>query len=339
MNQLGLGYLHLNPDEKFAYDLIYQTFLNHDSSCDISKVKRNVNTVKIIQTVLGDNPSIVYFNKTLLRTMSGIFGKQMSLAGCLTKIQAIKKEEQLKKALEDAVWQIDKSAHNDREILQGITEYLQKNVLYDYDELNSISRGRSRFHNSHNAYGALINRKAVCDGFSSAYSLIAQFFGFKTMLVEGKSSYNNTGKVDHAWNIVEYENKFYHIDATWDANTYAVSKKISYSYFGLDDDEISLDHDWDYHYTPICNSNKLSYYWCNGLVAQSESQIESIIVRELRKCNTSIHLRILDSIALPMDADKYWAQLLPIMFGTAGVYRTFKYIWSKHTRCLSVFIE
>lgn len=60
--------------------------------------------------------------------------------------------------------------------------------------------GRSKHSESHNAYGALVNHKAVCDGFASVYTLIAQYFGMKCMVVDGKSSYNRAAKVEHAWN-------------------------------------------------------------------------------------------------------------------------------------------
>jgi len=264
----GLGYKFLNPEEQMAYQILYDALKQHRTSCDISRVKRGVDISKVMSTVMGDNPEIIYFNKTLLRTMSGIFVKQLSFTGCIPQSQIRKKEQQLEDAVNDAVWEIDKNAHNDKEILQGITEFLQRNVVYDYDEYASNVRrnAKAKFPDAHNAYGALVNHKAVCDGFSSAYAIIAKSFVFRCMLAEGKSSFESSGKVNHAWNIVEFENQFYHIDSTWDTNAYAVSKKYSYIYFGLDDDEILLDHDWDYQYTPICNGNKLSYYWSNGLV-------------------------------------------------------------------------
>ena len=166
------------------------------------------------------------------------------------KTQVLQHETKLQKALEDAVWEIDKKARNDKEILMGISEFLQYNVIYDKDELICNSRGKSKYPESHNAYGALVNHKAVCDGFSNAYALIAQYFGIKCMVVEGKSSYQRNTRVEHAWNIVEYEGEYFHIDATWDTNRYEVIKTYSYDYFGLDDDEISVDHEWDYHKTP-----------------------------------------------------------------------------------------
>ena len=78
----------------------------------------------IVLTVLGDNPDIIYFSKSKIRTLTSLFGKQLSFPVCMSKASAMEYESRLKKSLEEAVWEIDKKAKNDRDILQGISEYL-----------------------------------------------------------------------------------------------------------------------------------------------------------------------------------------------------------------------
>ena len=65
MNSLGLGYEQLNLDEKNAYLVLLHAVQKQQISCDISKIKRNVNLMKVLNTVLSDNPNVVYFNKGL----------------------------------------------------------------------------------------------------------------------------------------------------------------------------------------------------------------------------------------------------------------------------------
>jgi len=113
---------------------------------------------------------------------------------------------------------------------------LQENVRYDKQELIASSSGRSKNPNSHNAYGALLNGLAVCDGFSSAFNLLAQKLGFECMLATGRSNHRSAGSVEHAWNIVKVKNKCYHMDVTWDTNQYNEFKEHSYDYFALDDE-------------------------------------------------------------------------------------------------------
>lgn len=339
MSDFGLGYAYLNRDEQFAYDLFLDALTKRATACDISKVKRNVNLLRVLNTVLGDNPDIIYFNKTTIKTLGSFFGKQMSFVGCLSKRQAEQCDEQLKKALEDAVWEIDKKARDDKEILIGISEFLQQNVIYDMDELNSSYRGKCESPMSHNAYGALVNHKAVCDGFSSAYALIAQYFGMKCMLVDGRSSYNRSSKIDHSWNIVEYDNAYFHIDSTWDTNTYAAFKTYSYDYFGLDDDEIAVDHEWDISTTPKCNSNKLSYFISNGLYAYSESQIEDIILRQMKCHKNVIQLKVSPGVALAGDGQEQLEKMMMSAASRCVMTKPYKYTWQPSTRCLIMIME
>ena len=338
MNNLGLGYEQLNLDEKNAYLILLHAVQKQQISCDISKIKRNINLMKVLNTVLSDNPNIIYFNKGLLQIRERVFSKQLNFLEYLSKKQALQINQELEKKLRDAAWEIDKNARNDRDILKGISEFLQRTANYDYEELKYSMSGKSKNFLSHNAYGALVNHKAVCDGFSSAYSLLAQYFGFKCMIVNGKSSYRSNSQVEHAWNIVEYNGNFYHIDSTWDVNTYEAIKEYSYDYFGLDDDEILLDHVWDYKSTPKCSVNELSYFVANDLFAKSESQIEDIIYRQIKHKEKVIRVKISLRISLGDKPEEYIKNLIRNIMSRSGIYTSFTYVWQENTRCLTIKI-
>lgn len=339
MSELGLGRNQLNTDELRAYLLIEDALKKHATTCDVSKVPRTVDIMELLLTVLGDNPDVIYFNKTKIRTMTSLFGKQVSFVGCMSKTQALQYEKQLKKSLEDAVWEIDKGAKDDKDILIRISEYLQRNVSYDKDELRAAMLGRSKHPEAHNAYGALVNHKAVCDGFASAYALIAQYFGMKCMVVDGKSSYNRNAKVEHAWNIIEYQGQYFHIDATWDTNTYETIKVYSYDYFGLDDDEISVDHEWNYRRTPKCNSDRLSYFIANGLYAYSEAQVEELLCKKMKQREDVIRIKISLGISLPGDGIKFLEGKMMSAASRVGLTCAFNYTWQENNRCLIVILD
>lgn len=339
MNEYGLGYVQLNKDERQAYLLLEDAMKRYATSCDVSSVKRNVNLMKVMTTVLGDHPGIIYFNKTMIRTIAGSFGKQLNFIGCINRRQAEKYEEELKNTLEDAVWEIDKRAKNDMEILIGISEFLQKNVRYDAEELKHSSQGKSRSPMSHNAYGALVEHKAVCDGYAGAFSLIAQYFGMRVMLVEGRSSYNRSSSLDHAWNIIEYRGNYFHVDATWDANTYDSVKAYSYGYFGMTDDEIAVDHEWDFRSTPKCNSEELSYYKNNNLYAYSDTQIENIIYSGIKHKRKVIQLKMSPSVTFGDKPGKFIEKKILNAASRGGYTSQLSYSWKEPTRCLIITLE
>lgn len=81
------------------------------------------------------------------------------------------------------------------------------------------------------AYGALVNGEAVCEGYSRAMQLLLAQYNIISTLVTGDSE-----GVGHMWNLVNIENAWYHLDATWNDG------KGTHSYFNLTDTEIAKDH-------------------------------------------------------------------------------------------------
>lgn len=78
---------------------------------------------------------------------------------------------------------------------------------------------------AHSAYGALVNKSAVCEGYAKAYKLLLDEMGIENDIV-----FNDV----HAWNMVKYEGNRYLVDVTnGDVNdTYAffmLGKDIMYS--------------------------------------------------------------------------------------------------------------
>ena len=66
------------------------------------------------------------------------------------------------------------------------------------------------------AYGALVNRKAVCQGYAEAYAYLMTQLGITCGLCRSDI-------LNHAWNIIEIDGEEYHVDVTWDDPVYDVS--------------------------------------------------------------------------------------------------------------------
>lgn len=243
----------------------------------------------------------------------------------------IGRDWKIQNAVEEAAWEIDKSARNDIEIIRGISEYLQRNVKYDYKMYNIV------YH--HEAYGALVSRCAVCDGYAKAFKLIAEYLGFKSWVVSGSKKDLSALFVGHAWNIIEYNGKCYHIDATWDSNFYESLGTYSYAYFGLSDDEMLKDHMWKFISTPRCNGHELSYYYVYKLQASSEGQIFDILVRCFKQKGNTVRVRVNDGISLGKNEQEFMAKKLDEACRRAGITCSYTYSWQKEQRCLTVLLN
>lgn len=146
-------------------------------------------------------------------------------------------------------------------------------VLYVYDWImnNTIYLDRPMISASKNLdysiYNLFINGKSNCNGYSKAFSLIMDKLGIPCTIAVGECN----DSVLHGWNIIELDNKYYHLDSTWDDkyNKYSFSNSnqyISHAYFCVTDEEIyqsrQLINDF---YVPECNSNEYNYYIYNNL--------------------------------------------------------------------------
>ena len=140
------------------------------------------------------------------------------------------------------------------EILSGITPSMSdyEKELYIHDAL-AARIVYAEADNAHNAYGALVNGVAVCEGYAEAFQYLLQQAGIQSFIIDGESS----GQA-HAWNAVNIGGNWYHVDLTWDDR----ETDLYHAYFNLTDTRIREDHviygaDYD---LPTCNSEDAFYF-------------------------------------------------------------------------------
>lgn len=115
------------------------------------------------------------------------------------------------------LYSINSDGDDTVEKLSKIHDYIALNVIYDSallqlseDPQNSYSylSGFRGF----NLEGALLDGKAVCDGITKAFMLLARMEGIECIRVTGK----NAANVGHAWNKVRIGDVWYNVDVTGD---------------------------------------------------------------------------------------------------------------------------
>lgn len=331
-----IGYNQLSAAEKKAYERFERAFNSYSSTVDSNGIDRNVDVMKVLQIALSDNPQVIYFNKTQIRISTSLFGgKQIHLIGAVFSSQARTIQKQLETAVTKAIEEIELlNPLSNYDKLICIYEYLQDNVTYDSKELEACSRlGRSANPMSHNAYGALVNKKGVCDGISSAFSLLAQRMGFECSMVSGKATFRTSGFSEHAWNVIKIGDSFYHIDATWDVNHKEQTGEYSYEYFCVSDDSINRDHDWDIKTTPICSREDISFYIRNHCYANNISQLEEIFARYAKSKQKIVRAKIADGITIPELEEQYLGRKLIDVAVSVGQFAPIKFTWNKNSRC------
>jgi len=147
-----------------------------------------------------------------------------------------------------------------QKVLSGITPSMSEfeKVLYIHDELAKMVEYVDT-PNAHNAYGALVEGKAVCEGYAEAFQYLLQKAGIQSFAAIGSSINPGTGRGEpHEWNYVRIDGKYYHVDLTWNDQ----GEEQFHAYFGVTDAMIQEDHDIETvsYALPICDSTDAFYF-------------------------------------------------------------------------------
>lgn len=99
------------------------------------------------------------------------------------------------------------------------------------------------------ATGALIDKRANCQGYSDAFYMLGRMCGFEVGKVNGKThSESSSSSEGHMWNTIKLGGKIYFVDVTWDDDSFKFSKRLgynSYIYFNAPAEIASATHVWD----------------------------------------------------------------------------------------------
>jgi hypothetical protein len=99
----------------------------------------------------------------------------------------------------------------DAEKVRAIHDYIRDNVEYDYDNLEDEDYKLKR-----TAYAALVEGKAVCQGYSTALYRLLLEAGIDNRIIFGTGINSSGDSQDHTWNIVRIGDVYYNIDVTRD---------------------------------------------------------------------------------------------------------------------------
>ena len=91
----------------------------------------------------------------------------------------------------------------DREKVKIVNKYIKKILRYDYSYENDFF------------YSALKEGKATCLGYATLAKLFFDELGLESYIVDGYVSDAYDGDGYHAWNIVKIDDKWHHIDITY----------------------------------------------------------------------------------------------------------------------------
>lgn len=147
--------------------------------------------------------------------------------------------EKAQKFIDNIVRQIVQQTKNDNNVkrVKKVHNWMIEAMEYDSSEISA---------NKYDIYGAIHDKKAVCEGYARSFKYIMERIGVPCVLVSGTAQ-NQEGDLEpHAWNYVQIENQWYAVDVTWDDPVITgggtLTDQERYRFFLKGSDEFFVDH-------------------------------------------------------------------------------------------------
>ena len=177
-----------------------------------------------------------------------------------------------------------------------VNDWIVDNCEYD-EEAAQLHRQDSVRANEQDAYGAIIDGKAVCEGYSRAFQLLCGKLGVDCSTVSGIGYTENdeTGESSseaHSWNCVLIGGDWYYADCTWNdggGETEVDIPSSRYYYLNLTTGEISKDHEFAPLYSephdefvngfvPECTATEYNYFRQSCITLSDPDEADEIVL-------------------------------------------------------------
>ena len=274
-------YNRLDKDEKQAYIKIVTAFQNFDES--ISNVyksdsKRGVENFiyslecNVYREIAYEHPEMFWydpynFESTISNNGKNEYFLQIKPMYLFDKQQVEQMKTEFQEKIDEIV-SVAKTKSNTYDQVLYVHDCIVDNCVYDYDAYN-----KGDYKNpSINAYGCLVNGKAICSGYSMAFNAIMKRLGYEIGVEFSAYDGFSIFAEGHVWNYCKLDGDYYYFDLTWndiDPKTDFMYKRFEYyhSYFAITRDELAKAHLSlaAQAPTPECNGTKYNYFVYNNL--------------------------------------------------------------------------
>ena len=189
-------YEQLNERQQILYQEMYNIIFNIEEEGKISN--KDVNDIKVVhEALIYDHPELFYVE---METVYDDY--RLKPTYYFEKDEILTYREQLEEAKEDILADLPKK--DTYEQMYYIYEYVINNVRYDENSQNNQL-----------LISSMLNHETVCTGYAKMIQYLMQEIGVNTSLIVGGFFDENNQLQRHAWNMIEYDNDYYYIDATW----------------------------------------------------------------------------------------------------------------------------
>ncbi|MBQ9066641.1 MAG: hypothetical protein IJ133_03850 [Clostridia bacterium] len=260
-------YDKLSSNGKRAYSTLVKQIPNLKKEIAIPDVDSSERKL-LLNAVMYEHPELFYFNrKFTYKTRGGQLYVQPNYS----------------RNAKTMIRQCDTAVNN---FLKGAptrgSDY--EKVLYVHDKLCKEVKYQKNNGNCANMYGALVQHKAVCDGYTYASLYLLSKLGVTARYVYGTAGKSARRGENHSWTVVKVSGQEYVCDTTWDANMSSDVSFYSHRYFLRTKYDFKRDHfPKEESMWSRCTYGVKDYYTRNGLYFSSQNDLDRRLPTVLAK--------------------------------------------------------
>ncbi len=255
-NRFEFSNIMLTEEMASARDALANAMLAAEPSVDVSQYHLTVSQLKTLFNVVipCDYPQAMEtdtFNYGVDRTTGIVQYVRFTYEG--TQEEILAHGRMVNNIVNALIARIDPKM-SDLEKVKLVHDYLVSTVAYDQEGVETGTIPRVSF----SPYGALVEKKAVCQGYALAFQLFMNRLNINSIFVSSEA-------MNHAWNMVQIDGQWYHVDATWDDPVPDTPGSIYYNAFLVSDtrirDGVNRHYRWDMSAPPASDQQYDYFDW------------------------------------------------------------------------------
>lgn len=210
-----------------------------------------------------------------------------------------------------------------RSVLSGMPEDILERELAIHELIcDGVTYGEAAW--AHDAWGALMEGRAVCDGYAGAMVLLCRMSGIPASVITGQAD-GGEGWFSHAWVMLDINGTYTQTDITWNDQ----SDQRIYDYYNISDAMAEKSHirGMEAVLLPVCGDEGLTWHALTGNAAPSGKGLSDFLRQKLTEFKERGSLRLRFASDKDMDT--------ALDFFRQSV--SFSYYTDKGQHCLSLF--
>ncbi|MDE7267894.1 MAG: Ig-like domain-containing protein, partial [Lachnospiraceae bacterium] len=219
-------------------EYVYQQMVARNTNIDMTEFNiawdNKTDVSSIVWAVINEHPEL-YFVNSSFGYVGAYVGSDIVIGSIEITYDNDLDNDAFQKASKEAL-AVVKTGMSDLEKAIALHDYLAVNCEYDKENLDANKIPAT----SYTAYGTLVNRMAVCQGYALTYKYLLNQVGIDCYMVTSDT-------MNHAWNLIKLNGNYYQVDVTWDDPTWDLIGRACHQNMFRSDDAFVNEcehHDW-----------------------------------------------------------------------------------------------